>query len=102
MAAPVERQRSRPWQEGLNAEKAKIDRARKKEEFFAEATRCKLKVVVRVRPARGRSSDLCVHCEDRIGPWVSVSDGPKLQFTTAVLGPSSSQRHASIHQHSER
>ena len=36
MAAPVERQRSRPWQEGLNAEKAKLDRARKKEEFFAE------------------------------------------------------------------
>ena len=34
----------------------------------------------------------CVSCEERIGPWVSVNGGPNLEFSTAVLGPASSQR----------
>ena len=42
-----------------------------------------------------------VDCEPRIGPWISLAEpnsdpGPRLQFTTSVLGGESSQRDAFV------
>ena len=86
-----ERVRVRPWQQGLDEEKELGHKWEARREFYAEATACKLKVVARVRPANARAR-VCVSSEERIGPWVSVNGGEKLAFTTAVLGPASSQR----------
>jgi hypothetical protein len=86
-----ERVRVRPWQQGLNEEKELGQKWEARREYYADATTCRLKVVARVRPADARAR-VCVSCEERIGPWVSVNGGPNLEFTTAVLGPASSQR----------
>ena len=86
-----ERVRVRPWQQGLDEEKELGHKWEARREFYAEATACRLKVVARVRPANARAR-VCVSSEERIGPWVSVNGGEKLEFTTAVLGPASSQR----------
>ena len=85
-----ERSNRRPWQQGLDEEKETHNKWETKRESLAEAVRCQLKVVVRVRPAHS-SKQQCVGCEDRIGPWVSINGGPRLEFTTAVLGPASTQ-----------
>ena len=87
----IERVRNRPWQQGLDDEKELGQKWEARREYYAEAVKCKLRCVVRVRPAEARAKT-CVSCEERIGPWVSVNGGPNLEFTTAVLGPASSQR----------
>ena len=123
-----ERSRNRPWQQGLDEEKELGQMWDARREYLANAVKCRLKCVVRVRPSGAHGvmlepspsprpshttasykpytqttrvppahhadarAKICVRCEERIGPWVSVNGGPNLEFTTAVLGPASSQQ----------
>ena len=92
----------RPWAKGLIEERRKATEKSARVEDRKTMNLSKLKVVIRVRPMCDRDvSAKAVDCEPRIGPWISIADpngeaGPRLQFTTAVLGGESSQRDAFV------
>ena len=93
---------NRPWAKGLVEERRKATEKSARIEDRKTMNLSKLKVVIRVRPMCSRDvSAKAVDCEPRIGPWISIADpkgesGPRLQFTTAVLGGESSQRDAFV------
>jgi hypothetical protein len=93
---------SKPWAKGLIEERRKATEKSARLEDRKTMNLSKLKVVIRVRPMCDRDvSAKAVDCEPRIGPWISIADahgeaGPRLQFTTAVLGGESSQRDAFV------
>ena len=90
-------QRTKPWDVGLKEEREKIAAATARMHLLSLATPSKLKVVVRVRPTKPREDGSIIGCESRVGPWISVNDdsrdgGSRQEFTSAVLGPGSTQR----------
>ena len=98
-ATKLARQRHRPWADGLAQEKQKAVAKAKKEADLELMTKSRLKVVCRVRPQMRHERDEPpgVACERQVGPWISVEpENERLEFTTAVLGPESTQRHCFV------
>ena len=98
-ATKTARQRHRPWADGLAQEKQKAVAKAKKEADLEDMTKSRLKVVCRVRPQMRHERDEPpgVAGERQVGPWISVEpENERLEFTTAVLGPESTQRHCFV------
>ena len=86
--------RERPWTLGLHEEREKALRFQEMETLrkAPHSTPCKLKVVFRIRPHQPfDTTPNVLDSAPRIGDWLSVGGGERLQFTTAVLGPEATQ-----------
>ena len=88
----------RPWSVGVQQQRRREEEKQARQALLEQATLCRLKVVVRVRPwdAARDASRAVVVSEPRVGPWLCVQGGPKLKFSTAVLGPLATQRDAFV------